>query len=129
MRVRVGRSVARSQKQTPAVATFVDPPADGIQATSGRWHWAQVGRTAGTLHRFSMSHVRRRIPGAHGHGFVFGLGMPALFVPRLPSTPPVTPVTSENLTEPAGGVLGSATDVSVKPQNLAASAFEPGGWV
>jgi len=59
---------------------------------------------------------------------VFALGAPALLVPRLPSTPPVTPVTSANFTAPAGTASRSLTNGSVAPHDFCASGFDPGAW-
>lgn len=40
---------------------------------------------------------------AYGHGFAFGLSIPVLSRPRLPSTPFCIPVTSEKTVLPAAG--------------------------
>jgi len=62
----------------------------------------------------------------HGQGFVFALGAPALLFPGLPSTPPVTPVTSENFTAPEGGSPRSIRNGSATPQVFSASGLDPG---
>jgi hypothetical protein len=81
-----------------ALASTVLPETDSLGAPS------RGGARLRATHR-----QQRRLAPAHGHGFAFGLGAPALFGPRLLSTPPATPVTRLNATSPGAGSVRSNT--------------------